>query len=164
MKSEKNWLIAGASFGLGLAAVKYLLSRKQIVIALVRDAKSFKTELIANPLLEVIILDPASEAEVTWMCEKIGAKYGLIDKLINNGGATQVMIRRLLPLMQTDGHIIDLSSGCGPAGIADATTQHAAQYQCGLSEEIFLKANDLGIKVTIIEQESPVPGFSNNQY
>lgn len=162
MKSEKNWLVTGASFGLGLAAVKYLLSRNQIVIALVTDDKSFNAELIANHLLEVIILDQVSEVEVIRICEKIGTKYGLMDKLINNAGATQFLIRRLLPLMQKDGHIIDLSPGCGPASIADATTQYAAQYQCGLSEEIFLKANDLGIRVTIIEQQSPVTCFSNN--
>jgi short-subunit dehydrogenase len=40
MKAGKIWLITGASDGLGLATVKYLVSKKQAVIAIVRDTKN----------------------------------------------------------------------------------------------------------------------------
>ena len=162
MKTGKKWLIAGASHGLGLAAVKYLLTKGQRVISLVADTRHLSVEMLNNPQLEIIVLNPASENEVLRMCENLFAKYGQIDKMVNNAGATRFMIQHILPLMQGNGHFIELLPGCGPASIADSTTEHAVRYGVGLSEDLFLQANNMGIKVTIIGQASPVPIFSDN--
>jgi len=162
VKTGKKWLVAGASHGLGLAAVKYLLTKGQRVISLVGDTRHFSVELLANTQLEIIVLNPACENEVLRMCENIGAKYGRIDKMVNNAGATSFMFRHILPLMQGNGHIIDLAPGCGPLSITESTAEHAKRYWIGLTEDLFLQANNMGIKVTIIEQAGPVTAFSDN--
>lgn len=178
MNTKKTWLITGASQGLGLATVKYLLSREQQVIATTRDADKFDPELRKRPGLEVISLDLTSEIAVQNTIELIAAKYGRIDMLINNAGygfagaieeaseaevakvlainveATLRMIRYVLPVMRQagSGHIINLSSNAGLVSTPGFGIYNASKYAVeGLSEALYHEVKDLGIKVTLIE-------------
>jgi short-subunit dehydrogenase len=178
MTSNKIWLITGTSQGLGLVTVKYLLSRKQTVIATTRDAQKFDPDLRKNPNLEVISLDLTNEIAVQTAIQKIVAKYLRIDILINNAGygfagaieeaseseiarvlalnveATLRMIRYVLPVMrgQRSGHIINLSSASGLVSAAGFGIYNAAKYAVeGFSEALYHECRELGIKVTIIE-------------
>lgn len=178
MNNQKVWLITGTSQGLGLAAVKYLLSRGQIVIATTRNADKFDAELKKNEHLEVISLDLTSETEVKNTVEMVAAKYGRIDMLINNAGygfagaieeasqeeiarvmainveANLRMTRYVLPVMRQagSGHIINLSSASGLVSAAGFGIYNSAKYAVeGFSEALYHEVKDLGIKVTIIE-------------
>jgi NAD(P)-dependent dehydrogenase (short-subunit alcohol dehydrogenase family) len=178
MNNQKIWLITGTSQGLGLATVKYLLSRDQKIIATTRDADKFDAELRKHPNLDVISLDLTSEIAVQNAVELIAAKYGRIDLLVNNAGygfagaieeaseeeiakvlalnveATLRMIRYVLPVMRRNraGHIINLSSASGLVSAAGFGIYNAAKYAVeGFSEALYHECKDLGIKVTIIE-------------
>ncbi|SEB14649.1 oxidoreductase [Pedobacter hartonius] len=178
MKKEKIWLITGASQGLGLTTVKYLLSQNQTVIATTRNRENFDPEVIQHSGLEVISLDLHSEQDVKNAVDRIAEKYGRIDVLINNAGhgfigaveeaspeeidevlsinvvATLRMIRSVLPHMRAEksGHIINLSSMAGlfskPGVGIYNTTKYAVE---GFSESLYHELKDLGIHVTILE-------------
>lgn len=178
MKSNKIWLITGASQGIGLATIKYLLSKKQTVIATTRDAGNIDSTLRNNPLLDVIELDLTNETAVQDVVNNIAGRYGRIDVLINNAGFGFVgaieeaseeeiskvfainvqtalrMIRHVLPLMRRakNGHIINLSSASGLVSSPGFGVYNAAKYAIeGFSEALYHETKDLGIKVTIIE-------------
>jgi short-subunit dehydrogenase len=178
MNNQKIWLIICASQGLGLATVKYLLSRAQTVIAITRDAEKFDTELCKHINLEVISLDLTSEIAVKNAIALIAAKYGRIDILINNAGygfagaiedvseaeitevltinvaATLRVNRYVLPVMRNAGcgHIINLSSAPGLIGAAGFGIYNAAKYAIErFSEALYHEVKHLNIKVTIIE-------------
>ncbi|WP_284653468.1 oxidoreductase [Flavobacterium terrisoli] len=178
MKNNKVWLITGASQGIGFAAVRYLLSKNQTVIATTRDADTFDKNVIKNPLLEVISLDLTNEENVEKAVSYVSEKYGTIDILINNAGfgfvgaieeasedeiakvlsinveATIRMTRYVLPVMRKagSGHIINLSSASGLVSSAGFGIYNAAKYAVeGFSEALYHEVKDLGIKVTIIE-------------
>jgi len=178
MNSSKIWLITGASQGLGLATVKYLLAKGQQVIATTRNKSKFDQDLLSNTCLEVINLDLTNEDAVRQSVAQIAAKYGRIDFLINNAGygfigaveearekeieqvmavnvfATLRMIRHVLPYMRKakSGHIINLSSIAGIVSAPGFGIYNASKYAVeGLSEAMSHELKDLGIKVTIVE-------------
>ncbi|TRW27563.1 SDR family NAD(P)-dependent oxidoreductase [Flavobacterium zepuense] len=189
MKNNKIWLVTGASQGLGLATVKYLLSRQQTVIATTRNADAFDSTVRTNPLLEVISLDLTSETAVKDAVANIAAKYGGIDMLINNAGygfagaveeaaeeevakvmavnfeASIRMTRNVLPVMRKAGagHIINLSSIQGLASTPGFGIYNAAKYAVeGFSEALYHEVKGLGIKVTIIEPGAFRTNFLDN--
>ncbi len=178
MKDTKVWLITGASQGLGLATVKYLLANGQTVIATTRDKSKFDSSVAGNVRSEVISLDLNSEDAVKAAIEQMIQKYGRIDILINNAGhgfvgaveeanaeeieqvmainvhATLRMIRYVLPFMRKakSGHIINLSSMAGIISSPGWGIYNASKYAVeGFSEAMYHELKDLGIKVTIIE-------------
>ncbi|RZJ72555.1 oxidoreductase [Flavobacterium sp.] len=178
MKTQKIWLITGASQGLGLATVKYLLSQGQIVVATTRNASAFHSEVTQNTNLEVLSLDITDESSVSKTIEYISKKYGRIDVLINNAGfgfagaieeASEAEIskvlsvnveamlrvtRYVLPVMRRakNGHIINLSSIAGLASTAGFGIYNASKYAVeGFSEALSLETKALGIKVTLVE-------------
>ncbi|GAA4154251.1 oxidoreductase [Chryseobacterium ginsenosidimutans] len=178
MKNNKIWLITGASQGIGFAAIRYLLSKNQTIIATTRNVDAFDKEVIKNPNLEVISLDLTNETAVENSISYVAEKYGTIDLLINNAGygfvgaieeayeldiakvlsinveVTLRMTRFVLPIMRKagSGHIINLSSVSGLASSPGFGIYNAAKYAVeGLSEALYHEVKDLGIKVTIIE-------------
>nr|WP_315248715.1 SDR family NAD(P)-dependent oxidoreductase [uncultured Flavobacterium sp.] len=178
MKNKKVWLITGASKGMGFAAVRYLLSRDQTVIATTRDADKFDQSVRSNPKLEVISLDLTDENAVKTAITAVSEKYGTIDMLINNAGygfagaieeasekeianvlavnveATLRITRYVLPIMRKagNGHIINLSSASGLVSSPGFGIYNAAKYAVeGFSEALYHEVKDLGIKVSIIE-------------
>ncbi|HEY9048262.1 MAG TPA: oxidoreductase [Ohtaekwangia sp.] len=179
---KKVWLITGASQGLGLALVKYLLAHNQQVIATTREPLCFKAKTkLEHPNLEVIGLDLTSEADVKHTITNIIKHYGRIDVLINNAGfgylgaieeATQEdiarvfeinvhaalrMIRLVLPGMRSarSGHIVNISSIGGLSASAGFGIYNATKFAVeGFSEALAAEVKDFGIHVTIVE-----PGY-----
>lgn len=178
MEKQKIWLITGASQGLGLVTVKYLLSQNQTVIATTRNKENFDPVVTQQPGLEVITLDLTSEPEVKNAVAGILKRYGRIDVLINNAGhgflgaveeasapeieevlsinvhATLRMIRAVLPHMRgaKSGHIVNLSSMAGLLSRPGLGIYNTSKYAVeGFSEALYHELKDLGIKVTLLE-------------
>ncbi|WP_343634907.1 oxidoreductase [Fluviicola sp.] len=189
MENRKTWLITGASQGIGLATVKYLLSKDQQVIATTRDAKKFDATLKNHPQLEVIDLDLTNEDAVRNAVAYVAEKYGKIDLLINNAGfgfagaieeaseaeiqkvlainveAALRMTRCVLPFMRQarNGHIINFSSVAGLASTPGFGIYNASKYAVeGFSEALYYEVKDLGIKVTLIEPGAFRTNFLDN--
>ena len=175
---NKVWLITGASQGLGLTMVKYLLDKNQTVIVTARNKNRIDQQLTANPNLEIHELDLTDEESVKHTIEDVIARYGHIDVLINNAGygfvgaieetsakeaelaiavnvhATLRMTRLVLPHMRKSksGHIINLSSIAGLIGSPGWGIYNASKFAIeGLTEALYHEVVDFGIKVTMIE-------------
>lgn len=189
MKINKVWFITGASQGIGLATVKFLLSSRQTVIATTRTPDAFDASMLENPNLEVIGLDITDDVAVRDAVEQIVTKYGGIDVLINNAGYgfagaieeasgeevskvlsvnAEAMIRvtrYVLPSMRKarKGHIINFSSIQGLASTAGFGIYNASKYAVeGFSEALHYEVRDFGIKVTIIEPGAFRTNFLDN--
>ena len=177
MDQQKIYLITGASQGLGLSLVKYLLQKNQTVIVTTRDAGKFDPSLRKNANLEVYGLDLTSEEAVKNMIGDIIEKHGRIDVLINNAGygfvgsieetsseeeqqviavnvhAPLRMIRLVLPHMRKmqNGHIINLSSIAGIIGSGGWGMYNASKFAVeGFSEALYQEVIEFGIKVTVV--------------
>jgi len=175
---NKVWLITGASQGLGLTMVKYLLGKNQTVIITTRDKKRFDHTLVENPNLVVYELDLTDEESVKNTIADVIVKYARIDVLINNAGygfvgaieetsakeaeraiavnvhATLRMTRLVLPHMRKrkSGHIINLSSIAGLIGSPGWGIYNASKFAIeGLTQALYHEVINLGIKVTMIE-------------
>ena len=178
MKNQKVWLITGASQGLGLLTVKYLLARNQVVVATTRDRNTFDGGLLADANLTVVSLNITKEQEVEKVVENVIEQHGRIDVLINNAGfgflgaieeasaveieqvfsvnvmGTFNMLRHVLPHMRKErkGHVINFSSASGLVSSSGFGIYNASKYAVeGLTEALKLDVEGLGIKVTLIE-------------
>jgi len=187
MEQQKIWIITGASRGLGLAMVKYLLSKDQQVIATTRHPGAFHQNTgLHHPLLEVTGLDLTSETAVAATIASIYERYSRIDVLVNNAGygflgaveeasqeeiakvfdinvfASLRMVRHVLPYMRKarSGHIFSLSSIAGLTATPGFGIYNATKFAVeGFSEALFAELKELGIKVTIVE-----PGYFRTSF
>lgn len=186
MKISKIWFITGASQGLGLAMVKYLLEQGQVVIATTRDKNKFDPVLLVNPKLRVIELDLHSEQAVIDAIKNVITDYGRIDVLVNNAGhgfvgaveeaneqeikevlavnvlATLRIIRAVVPSMRKlkSGHIINMSSMAGLSSSPGWGIYNLSKYAVeGLSEALYYELKDLNVKVSVIEPGAFRTGF-----
>ncbi|MEL6302757.1 MAG: SDR family NAD(P)-dependent oxidoreductase [Pseudomonadota bacterium] len=129
----KRILITGATDGIGLEAAKLLAADGHHLLLHGRseDKLASVASLIGNGA-ETIRADLSDLDAVDKMAKEIGARYEQLDVLINNAGvfktpvttaangldvrivvntlAPYLLARRLLPLMNTSGRIINLSS------------------------------------------------------
>jgi D-arabinose 1-dehydrogenase-like Zn-dependent alcohol dehydrogenase len=162
MERRKIWLITGVSNGLGLATVKYLVSKKQAVIAIVSDTENLNQDLLTNPLLDVILLDTTNETQLAQVTDYLGSTYGQIDLLVNPVGETLSLTRSLLPLIRKDGkgHLIDFSSRL--LHRSGSSSHQPTSFDKSLSQLLCREAIAFGIKVTIIKQEHAFVPFSIN--
>ena len=82
MKTSKVWLIVGAKHGLGPAAIKYLLSKKQVVVALLINENTPHLFFENTPSnLHVINIDTTDTVELDIVLKN---GIGQIDYIINN--------------------------------------------------------------------------------
>jgi NAD(P)-dependent dehydrogenase (short-subunit alcohol dehydrogenase family) len=92
MSTLKNVLITGTSSGFGKLTALTLADQGYSVIAAMRGSKdknaAVAEELKNTPNIEVIEMDVTSSDSVNGAVEKILAKYGAIDVLVNNAGVT----------------------------------------------------------------------------
>jgi NAD(P)-dependent dehydrogenase (short-subunit alcohol dehydrogenase family) len=183
-----TWLVTGASRGLGLSLVRYLLGRGAHVAATTRSRDRLVAALegcdTANLLpLEVQLTD---EADVCRAVSETIARFGGIDVVVNNAGygylaaveettdqdirqmfdvqinGTWNVLRAVLPRFRAarSGHIINISSILGLVSFPGWGLYCAAKYAIeGLSESLAAEVADYGIKVTIVE-----PGYFNTDF
>ena len=162
MDKSKVWLVIGAGDGLGATAIKYLVAKKQIVVALIINDGTFHPfyEHEAENL-HTITVEAFDIIAVKKILENITAKYGWIDFIINNSNyqlfnrlkdkeysqikeeipanisATIGMIKTLLPYLNQEpmGHIINI-----PPQLCLATLPGRSDAELlSLSMDLFLK-------------------------
>lgn len=134
----KTILLTGATDGIGLETAKLLVSQGHTV--LIHGRNSAKLEAVEQTLaaipqavtVESYVADLANLADVEAMVKAISAKHRKLDVLINNAGvyntsnpitsdgldvrfvvntiAPYLLTQRLLPLMDSSGRVINLSS------------------------------------------------------
>lgn len=87
MKNGKVWMVIGASEGLGPAAVRYLLSKHQTIIAVLKDT-SVALEMPADNsgILYLVYFTDSGDSSFISIITGIIALHGKIDFLINNLG------------------------------------------------------------------------------
>lgn len=176
---NRVWYITGASKGLGLALVKFLVNNGQRVAATSRN----KEQLIANAGLFdnsnflALPVDLSREEEIATSIDQAKQHFGRIDVIVNNAGygiggsleelsikeigasvnvnlmATAWVIHYALPYLrqQHSGHIINISSIAGFAGTTGWSMYSASKFAVvGLTEGLAQDVQELGIKVTAI--------------
>jgi len=157
----KTILLTGATDGIGLETAKLLVSQGHTVLLHGRNpAKLEAVEKTLSALpdagtIESYVADLAIMADVEAMAKAVSSKHSKLDVLINNAGvynssnpitsdgldirfvvntiSPYLLTRLLLPLMDTDGRVINLSSAAqapvNPAALAgQVKLSHGAAY------------------------------------
>lgn len=185
---KKVWYITGASKGLGLALVKKLVAEGHQVAATSRSLETLEQALDAAPADQFLPLevDLADEASVAGSLLTTYEVFGRIDVVVNNagygiGGAIEeltleeirsnfevnvfgpiTVIKNVLPYLraQRSGHIINISSIAGFAGVVGWSAYAAAKNAIvGLSDVLAQDVRELGIHVTAV-----APGAFRTQF
>lgn len=134
----KNVIITGTSRGIGFELVKYFAQAGHQVLALSRNAQTVIDLSLSN--VKAISVDLTKEEDLIVVEEYIKSHWKSVDILINNAGAIvnkpfsalsrkdfeyvyQVnvfavasLIQKMLPLMNSDGHVVAISSMGGVQG------------------------------------------------
>lgn len=181
MGEEKVWLITGASRGMGVAFTKAVLDSGHAVVATGRRPEEVAAAIGASDRLLVTALDVTSVDDATAAAEAAVDRFGRIDVLINNAGASfkgffeemspaQVeqqlavnllgpmnVTRAVLPVMrrQRAGHVIAISSGAGLIGFPYSSVYAASKAGLeGWMSTLAQEVEPFGIATTIVN-----PGF-----
>lgn len=180
MKSEKIWLVTGASAGLGLVLVKLLLDLGHKVAATSRDGDALLD--VVGAKLEgqflPLTVDVADERNVRRAVDATVAAFGGVDVVVNHasvapqGALGQLpdadvragfdinvfgmlnVIRAVLPRMQAQGggHVFNLSSILGfDGGHAQWGAYSASKFAvAGLTEALAAEAAPMGVRVSLV--------------
>jgi short-subunit dehydrogenase len=189
MANDKEvWLITGAARGLGYELASEVLRRGGSVVAAGRDTDAIATafrEFETGPRLLIAHVDVTSPDSIEHVIRASIARFGRIDKLVNNAGygllgaieeadddeaeavfdvnvfGTLRMTRAAMPkLREVSGHVVNISSLGGFAASAGWGIYNATKFAVeGLSEALALEVAPLGVKVTIVEPGSFRTGF-----
>ncbi|MFF7395858.1 SDR family NAD(P)-dependent oxidoreductase [Achromobacter sp. NPDC008082] len=180
MKSEKIWLVTGASAGLGLVLVKLLLDLGYKVAATSRDGDALLDAVGAKLEGQFLPLtvDVADERNVRRAVDATVAAFGGVDVVVNHasvapqGALGQLpdadvragfdinvfgmlnVIRAVLPRMQAQGggHVFNLSSILGfDGGHAQWGAYSASKFAvAGLTEALAAEAAPMGVRVSLV--------------
>jgi len=180
MKSEKIWLVTGASAGLGLVLVKLLLDLGHKVAATSRDGDALLDAVGAKLEGQFLPLtvDVADERNVRRAVDATVAAFGGVDVVVNHasvapqGALSQLpdadvragfdinvfgmlnVIRAVLPRMQAQGggHVFNLSSILGfDGGHAQWGAYSASKFAvAGLTEALAAEAAPMGVRVSLV--------------
>jgi NAD(P)-dependent dehydrogenase (short-subunit alcohol dehydrogenase family) len=174
-----NWLITGASRGLGRAFATAALERGDRVAATVRDTAALD-ELSARhgDRLIPVQLDVTEETAARATVREAAVRLGRVDVVVNNAGyghfgaveelSTQEVQAQLaanfygplwisqaaLPVMraQGGGRIVQISSLGGIGAFANLGAYHASKWALeAFSESMAVEVAGAGISVTIVE-------------
>jgi 3-oxoacyl-[acyl-carrier protein] reductase len=185
MNNGKVILVSGGSRGLGKEIVQYLLEKNFIVATFSRSETDFIKELRDKEAYKDNFYWEASDAKdynsLKTLVVKVYKKYGKIDGLVNNAGAT---LEQLLPvtreedindiinlnlisaihlsrhvsrvmLNQNDGVIINISSIVGARGFKGTSVYGASKAALdGFTRSLARELGSKGIRVNSIS-----PGF-----
>ena len=135
---KKTIVVTGASKGIGLEIVRFLVAQGHTVYALSRDIKA----LGSSEKLHPISIDLTDEESLIKLAEQLSSNQISIDALINNAGSLinqsfstttkndfeaiyrvnvfglASITRLLLPLISSKGHVVNISSMGGIGGSA----------------------------------------------
>jgi NAD(P)-dependent dehydrogenase (short-subunit alcohol dehydrogenase family) len=90
-RTERVWLITGATSGFGRAIAEAALAAGDIVVGAARTPGRLDDLVAANPgRLSAIALDVTDTARCAAAVDEVVARHGRIDVLVNNAGRTQV--------------------------------------------------------------------------
>ena len=178
----KTWFITGASRGIGAEIAKAALAAGDNVVATGRDLARLETLFgcYGERVLSVQ-LDVAQEGQAALAVEAALRRFGRIDVAVNNAGygqlgpfeendvkaverqfATNVfgvfhVCRAVLPVMrgQRSGHIFNISSIAGVAGMGGAALYCSAKFAIeGFSEALAQEVARKGVTVNTVS-----PGY-----
>jgi NAD(P)-dependent dehydrogenase (short-subunit alcohol dehydrogenase family) len=176
--TQRNWLITGASAGLGLALAQEVISRGGRVILTARNPSGQEALFTASRGRTLVLpLDVTDQVAIDRVVAK-AEDFGGVDVLVNNAGygflggveessesevraqfdtnffGAAAMMRAVLPGMRKRGrgYIVNMSSVAGVIGGAGAGYYSASKWALeGLSESLANEAQPLGIRVLIVE-------------
>lgn len=187
MEKQKTWFVTGASKGFGLALVKQLLERGQMVAATSRNVPELVSAVDARDGFLPLSVDLNNEENVSIAIAKTIKHFGGIDVVVNNAGfglagaleeltdaevrsnfdinvfGTLNVIRNVMPHMrkQRSGHIFNISSIGGFTGaFAGWGIYCATKFAVhGLTESLATEAKPFGIHVTDV-----APGYFRTNF
>ena len=134
----KNIVITGTSRGIGLELVKIFADAGHQILALSRNEKPVKSLGYKN--VNSFSFDITNEAHIEKAAQYVSENWGKVDILINNAGAiinkpfekitseefeliykinvfgVAALTRKLLPFMNSEGHVVTVSSMGGVQG------------------------------------------------
>ena len=179
---EKIAIITGSSSGIGFETSLILARNGFHTYATMRDtSKASKIQKIANDenlKIVVIELDVDKEESIKSAVQKIVAKNGRVDVLVNNAGwglfgcledisidelkaqfetnffGIVRLIQEIAPIMrkQGSGIIVNISSVAGRIGFPASPAYISSKFALeGLSESMRYELDQFGVKTTIIE-------------
>jgi NAD(P)-dependent dehydrogenase (short-subunit alcohol dehydrogenase family) len=175
---KKNvWFITGCSSGFGKEIAKQLLDAGECVVATARNISSLD-DLPKSENLMTLTLDVKDKAAINTCVDAAIARFGRIDKLINNAGYGQMgaleevsdadlheqfetnfwgvvhLTRAVLPHMrlQKSGTIQVVSSIAGLIGSAGASVYNASKFALeGMFEALSVELQEHNIQISIVE-------------
>jgi len=187
MKTQKTWLITGASRGFGFDITTAALNSGDRVIATVRNnPDELISKLSPHPHLLVTTMDVTNQPQIKEAVQKGIDKFGRIDVLVNNAGygllsaieeasdaeakanyevnvfGTLNVLRAVLPFMrkQRSGHVINISSVGGLSSYPGWGIYGSTKFAVeGITEALALELAPLGIKATVV-----APGFFRTDF
>jgi len=174
---EKKAFITGASSGIGLETVKYLVSKGWKVAATMRNTKA-ADELNKLSGVKLYTLDVTKADDVKSVVQNAWNDFEGIDVVINNAGYGAIgpfegatleqiqlqmdtnfmgsvrIMKAFIPLLkqQKQGVIINLSSIAGRLGMPLYNIYHASKFAIeGLTESLYYELRPFGIRVRLVE-------------
>jgi len=178
-KSDKVWLVTGASTGFGRELVEHLLTNGARVVATARKVEGLQELGTRYPERALVAaMDVTDQKQVDVAVSAAVKQFGRVDVLVNNAGYGMVgaveesaeeefrpmfeanvfglirVTQAVLPQMrkQGSGHIVNLSSIGGLVASPGFGLYNATKFAVeGLSEALAQEVKPLGIAVTIVE-------------
>jgi NAD(P)-dependent dehydrogenase (short-subunit alcohol dehydrogenase family) len=181
MTDQEVWFITGAARGMGIDIARAALDAGHKVVGTARNASKVTEVLGEHENLLAVSLDITDETAATNAVDAAVARFGRIDRLVNNAGNFYAgffevispdqfrqqmetnffgplnVTRAVLPVMraQRSGHVITFSSTAGLTGQEFVAAYCASKFAVeGWMESLRFDLEPYGINTTIVE-----PGF-----